>query len=295
MADQPGLTVTSQVTVTVNQTLTSIVVSPASATVNTSASQQFTATARDQFGTNLATQPTFTWTVSGGGTISSSGLFTAGTTAGGPYTVTATSGGTSGTASVTVSATPTTVYQINCGSSSAASPYTADQYGSGGTMHTVTNTITISGITNPAPQAVYQSRALRQQHLHPAQPDRRQPVHGAPALRRAVPDRHRQARVQRRHQRHHGAVELRHLRRHRRPLQGGGARVHRDRELVGPDRHQLQTRHRQRHHRGHRDHRPDPQQSAHHRDRRPPRRPTRCRAPPRRCPRSAPTTAARRT
>ena len=156
VADQPGLTVSSQVSVTVNQTLTSIVVAPASATVNTSASQPFTATARDQFGANLATQPTFAWSVSGGGTIGASGLYTAGTTAGGPYAVTAASDGKSGTASVTVSATPTTVYRINCGGS-AASPYTADQYYSGGTAHTVTNTITISGITNPAPAAVYQS------------------------------------------------------------------------------------------------------------------------------------------
>ena len=157
VADQPGLSVTSSLTVTVNQTPTTIVVSPTSATVNTSASQQWSATARDQFGTNLATQPTFAWTVSGGGTIGTTGLFTAGSSAGGPYVVTATSGSSSGTASVTVSSTPTTVYQINCGSSSAASPFTPDQYGSGGTQHTVTNSITISGITNPAPMAVYQS------------------------------------------------------------------------------------------------------------------------------------------
>ena len=155
--DQSGLTATSSVTVTVNQTLTSVVVSPASATVTTSATQQFTATARDQFTTNFTTQPTFTWTVSGGGSISTAGLFTAGATAGGPYTVTAKSGSVSGTASVTVSAGSTTVYQINCGSSSAGSPFKADQYGSGGTQRTVTNTITVSGITNPAPTAVYQS------------------------------------------------------------------------------------------------------------------------------------------
>ena len=154
--DTAGLTATSSVAVTVSATLTSIVASPASATVNTAATQQFTATARDQFTTNLATQPTFTWTVSGGGTINTSGLFTAGTTAGGPYTVTASSGGKSGTASVTVAAASTTVYQINCGGA-AASPFKADQYGSGGTARTVTNTITISGITNPAPAAVYQS------------------------------------------------------------------------------------------------------------------------------------------
>jgi len=58
---------------------------------------------------------------------------------------------------VTVTAIPSTVYQINCGSNSAASPFARDQYGSGGTQRTVTNTITITGITNPAPQKVYQS------------------------------------------------------------------------------------------------------------------------------------------
>ena len=101
--DQAGLTVTSSVNVTVNQTLTSITVSPASAGVNTGATQQFTASGKDQFGTALSIPPSFSWTVSGGGAINSSGLFTAGT-AGGPYTVTASSGGKSGTASVTVTA-----------------------------------------------------------------------------------------------------------------------------------------------------------------------------------------------
>jgi hypothetical protein len=50
----------------------------------------------------MVPQPTFTWTVSGGGTISSSGLFTAASTPGGPYTVRAANGSVSGTASVTV-------------------------------------------------------------------------------------------------------------------------------------------------------------------------------------------------
>ena len=50
----------------------------------------------------MVPQPTFTWTVSGGGTISSSGLFTAASAPGGPYTVRAASGSVSGTASVTV-------------------------------------------------------------------------------------------------------------------------------------------------------------------------------------------------
>jgi hypothetical protein len=94
--------------------------------------------------------------VTGGGTISSAGLFTAGSSAGGPFTVSAASGGVTGTAGVTVSSGPATVYRINCGGS-AVSPFTADQFSSGGTVRTVTNTINVSGLTNAAPQAVYQS------------------------------------------------------------------------------------------------------------------------------------------
>jgi len=86
--------------------LTTITVSPASASVQTGASFQFSATAFDQFGNLMNPQPTFTWSVNGGGTINSSGLFTAGAAAGGPFTVTAVSGGVNGTASVTVTSPP---------------------------------------------------------------------------------------------------------------------------------------------------------------------------------------------
>jgi hypothetical protein len=134
-----------------------ITVSPASASVNVSASRQFTAIAYDQDDAPLSPQPTFAWSINGGGAISSNGMFTAGMAAGGPYIVTATSGSVSGTSSVTVTSNPTPVYRINTGSSSAASPFTADRYGSGGTMRTVTNTINMTGVSNPAPQAVYQS------------------------------------------------------------------------------------------------------------------------------------------
>lgn len=155
--DQGNLSVTSAVTVTVNATLASIAVSPASATVVAGATQQFSGSARDQFGTALTAQPSFTWAVTGGGSISTTGLFTAGATAGGPFTVSATSAAVSGTASVTVSAAATTVYRIDCGTTSAPSPFTGDQFSSGGTTRTVTNTINVSGVTNAAPQAVYQS------------------------------------------------------------------------------------------------------------------------------------------
>ena len=157
--DQGGLTALSATSVTVTAKLTSIVVTPASPYVSISATQQFTAVARNQFSVALSPQPTFTWAVSGGGSISASGLFTAGTSSGGPYAVTATSSGISGTASVTVLPAPTqaAVYQIDSGSSSAVSPFSADTYASGGTAHSVTNTITTTGVTNPAPAAVYQT------------------------------------------------------------------------------------------------------------------------------------------
>lgn len=100
ISDVAGLTIVSSVNVTVNQTLTTITVSPASASVTTGATQQFSASAIDQFGQPMST--TFAWSVSGGGTINTNGLFTAGNLAGGPFTVAATSQAQSGNASVTV-------------------------------------------------------------------------------------------------------------------------------------------------------------------------------------------------
>ena len=91
-------------TLTVNAApvATSIVVTPSATSVALGGTQAFTAVMRDQYGNPLASQPSFTWSVSGGGTINSGGLFTAGTTPGGPFTVTATSGSINGTSQVTV-------------------------------------------------------------------------------------------------------------------------------------------------------------------------------------------------
>ncbi|TMB42561.1 MAG: PKD domain-containing protein [Deltaproteobacteria bacterium] len=104
VTDQDGLTVTSQVVVPVEQEASSVTVSPASATVDPNATQAFTATLEDQFGDPMASQPAFAWMVSGGGTIDAAGLFTAGGSGGGPFTVTATDAGSGlqGTASVTI-------------------------------------------------------------------------------------------------------------------------------------------------------------------------------------------------
>ena len=77
-------------------------VSPATASVVNGGTQQFSATGRDQYGAVFAT--TVGWKVSGGGSIDSSGLFTA-SAVGGPFTVTATATSDSsifGTAAVSV-------------------------------------------------------------------------------------------------------------------------------------------------------------------------------------------------
>ncbi|MBX7098444.1 MAG: DUF2271 domain-containing protein [Myxococcaceae bacterium] len=102
LTDAAGLKVTSAVNVTVTASVASVAVSPATTGVATNGTVTFSAQAKDQFGAALASQPTFTWTTSGGGTISAAGVFTAQGTAGGPFTITATGGGKSGTASLTV-------------------------------------------------------------------------------------------------------------------------------------------------------------------------------------------------
>jgi len=102
--DAGNLTVTSSTNVTVAQTITAVAVTPANASVVAGGTQAFSATGTDQFNQALTPQPGFGWTVSGGGTINASGLFTAGATPAGPFTVTALAGGRSGNASVTVTA-----------------------------------------------------------------------------------------------------------------------------------------------------------------------------------------------
>jgi hypothetical protein len=103
--DQTGQVALSTVAVTVNQTLSNVVVSPGSASVAPNATRQFTATGTDQFGNATALSAT-SWTVSAGGTVSASGMFTAGASPGGPFTVTATASGKSGSANVTISNNP---------------------------------------------------------------------------------------------------------------------------------------------------------------------------------------------
>ena len=119
ITDTGGLSVTSVVNVTVAQTLTAIDVSPASATVAASATQQFAAVAKDQFGTPLAAQPTFTWSATGGGAISTTGLFTA-PAAAATTTIRATSGSVSGTATAATIVTATAPTVVTAAAASPA-------------------------------------------------------------------------------------------------------------------------------------------------------------------------------
>ncbi len=102
-SDPSGYVVTSAVTVVVNQSLTSITISPGSITVAENGQEQFTATADDQFGNPMATEPAVTWSVSsGGGTVgATTGLYKA-PAAAGSATITAIADGISGKASLTI-------------------------------------------------------------------------------------------------------------------------------------------------------------------------------------------------
>ena len=104
MTDESGLSATTSVTVVVNQTLTSLTVTPNNVTVAPGATQQFAASALDQFGSALATQPAITWSA-GAGEITPGGLFTAPQT-NGPTTVTAASGAASASAALFIGVFP---------------------------------------------------------------------------------------------------------------------------------------------------------------------------------------------
>ena len=104
-ATSGGLTSTATVIVTTG-TLATMVVSPNPQTLVAGSTQQFTAAGSDASGNPVGISPVWS-VVSGGGTITAGGLFTAGNNAG-TYanTIKATSGTISATATVTVTSTP---------------------------------------------------------------------------------------------------------------------------------------------------------------------------------------------
>ena len=102
ITDPSGLSVTSDVLdITVNQVLSGVVVTPDAAAMLAGQTQQFTASGADQFGNDMTISPD--WTVSGSGTISPEGVYTAAAGSGETTdTVTASVDGQSATASAVV-------------------------------------------------------------------------------------------------------------------------------------------------------------------------------------------------
>ena len=95
-----GKSASTQITIGGTAALNSLSITPAKANVKVTDSYQFTASGLDQFLDPIAVNPT--WAINGGGSISSTGLLT--TTDKGSYTVTATAGGKTATASVVIGA-----------------------------------------------------------------------------------------------------------------------------------------------------------------------------------------------
>ncbi len=107
-----GLSATSDVSVTVNQTLSGISLTPASGSVYNNASLQFTATALDQFGHAMNTQPTWTWSLAGGGSLSNGGQYTAPAGGSGTVTVYVSGDGLTQAATITYTAAPGLTWSI---------------------------------------------------------------------------------------------------------------------------------------------------------------------------------------
>jgi alpha-tubulin suppressor-like RCC1 family protein len=101
--DGGGLSVTSTVNISVQQSIKTISIRPDNQRVLINTKQLFVASAdSDQFGKPIPQKPAFLWTASGGGTIDNDGLFSARGSVGGPYTITASIGSVRGAVPVSV-------------------------------------------------------------------------------------------------------------------------------------------------------------------------------------------------
>ena len=111
ITDTGNLSTTTNVNVIVNQTLSSMALTPQSVTLNANQTQLFVASGFDQFAIAMVTPPTFAWSVSAGiGSVNSSGLYTA-PNAGGNATVSASAGSVSTNASLTINIPAATLYR----------------------------------------------------------------------------------------------------------------------------------------------------------------------------------------
>ena len=159
IANPGGLSTTSAVNVSVKQTVTSIIVSPPAATLSSAGTQSFSAVADDQFGQELVSQPTFTWSVASGGiggTINAAGLYTRPSPGIGGDTVVAAVGAQSATAVVTVTAGAATQLAVTTqppGSITAGSPFglvVSAEDGFGNVAPSFGGSVTLPQAANPA-------------------------------------------------------------------------------------------------------------------------------------------------
>jgi hypothetical protein len=105
LKDPAGLTATSNVTVTVNQTQSYLLLTPGSASLLDGQTKQFSVTAEDQFAHLMARSSAWTWSVvAGAGRVTSTGLYTAPISGNGAATVRVTGGGMSVSATVAYTA-----------------------------------------------------------------------------------------------------------------------------------------------------------------------------------------------
>ena len=148
ITDDGGLSTTSSVDVTVDQTLTSITVVPAGG-LSADGTEPFAATALDQFGNALVSQPAFAWSLDGGGAISNGGVFSPPYTDG-SATVLATSGSVSGSDTVALPGAALWNSAVNA-SWNDASSWTSSVFGS---------TVTAPGLRGiPGDAAVFDTAA----------------------------------------------------------------------------------------------------------------------------------------
>jgi O-glycosyl hydrolase len=94
--------ISPSVHVTVVGPAAQISVTPTNALVVPYGTQQFTATVLDELGSALILQPAVFWSVSDGGYVDADGLFTAGGSVGGPFTISAGVTGLTGAASISI-------------------------------------------------------------------------------------------------------------------------------------------------------------------------------------------------
>jgi hypothetical protein len=107
--DEQGLAASSSVNVRVLQTAGALSVDPPVASLTVGGTQTFSGAVLDQFGDPVGGGASgLVWSASGGGTIDAAGVFAA-AVAGGPFIVTAASGGLQGIAAVTVNRAPAEV------------------------------------------------------------------------------------------------------------------------------------------------------------------------------------------